>query len=110
MLGLCATVRTSAETSSAKPPCARCTSLRMYAITSSPGANSGAPGPECSTTPAMSQPGTTGKNVSTALSSAPAWMAASARFSPAALTRISTESTWVFGSGSSVSSRTSGPP
>ena len=60
--------------------------------------------------PATSQPGMTGKKESTSASTAPAWKPRSAGLSAAALMRIRTWSANIFGSGTSTTSRTSGPP
>lgn len=107
--GLRATACTGTVTSSAKvPPCT--TSLRAYATTSSPTDTSGVSYPTASTTPATSQPGTTGNTVSISASSPPAITFQSTGFTPALRTRTSTCDGPTFGSGSSPVASTSGPP
>ena len=79
-------------------------------MTSSPGASSHTPGPTRSTTPATSQPGITGKNVSIASSARPSWSMWSAGLRAAARVRTSTVFCDIFGRSTCSMRRTSGPP
>ncbi|CPU66331.1 Uncharacterised protein [Mycobacteroides abscessus] len=84
--------------------------MRTYPYTSSPTWSSGVSKPTRSTTPATSQPGTTGNATSMIWSRYPSRTFQSTGFTLAARTRTRTESGPTLGVGRSVVSRTSGPP